>query len=74
VEIFAADFTDGITEGFKPEYPYSDVTNSPSELPMDSPSEWVRRWFPRQKLIYHHYADPLLSYFSFFFPIPTLPS
>jgi hypothetical protein len=39
VEIFAADFTDGITEGFKPEYPYSDVTNSPSELPMDSPSE-----------------------------------
>ena len=30
VEICVADFTDGITKGFKHGYPYSDVTNSPS--------------------------------------------
>jgi hypothetical protein len=39
VEVFAADLTDGLTEGFKTGSPYSDVTNSPSELPMESPTE-----------------------------------
>jgi hypothetical protein len=29
--IFLDDFTDGMTEGFKPGYPYSDVTLSPTE-------------------------------------------
>jgi len=71
VEVFAGDFTNRMTEGFKLGSPYSDVTNSPSELPTESPTEWVRRWFHWQKLIYHHSADPLL-YFSFFFLIPTL--
>jgi len=33
VEVFAGDFTDGITEGFKLAAPYSDVIDSPSELP-----------------------------------------
>jgi len=35
--------------------------------------EYVRWWVRRQKLIYDHPADPLLPYFSFFFPIPTPP-
>jgi hypothetical protein len=70
VEVFAADLTDGLTEGFKTGSPYSDVTNSPSELPMESPTEWVRWWFHWQKLIYHHSTEPLLPYFSFFFPLP----
>ena len=39
IELFACDFIDGITEGFKPGSPYSDVTNSPSELPTESPTE-----------------------------------
>jgi len=39
VEVFAGDFTDGITEGFKPAAPYSDVTDSPSELPTESPRD-----------------------------------
>jgi len=43
VEFFASDFTDKITEGFKPESSYSDVTNSPSELPMESSTEGVHR-------------------------------
>jgi hypothetical protein len=43
VEVFAGDFTDGMTKGFKPRSPYSDVTNSPSELPMESPTEVFRR-------------------------------
>jgi hypothetical protein len=34
--IFASDFTDGITEGFKLGSSYSDVTNSPSEVPTES--------------------------------------
>jgi hypothetical protein len=29
MEVFAGDFTDGITEGFKPGSSYSNVTNSP---------------------------------------------
>ena len=61
-------------EGFKLGFAYSNVTNSPSEVPTKSPTEEVCRWFLRQKLMYHHSADPLLAYFSFFFPIPTLPS
>ena len=36
VEVFAGDFTDGITEGFKTAAPYGDVTNSPFELPTES--------------------------------------
>jgi hypothetical protein len=42
MEVFAGDFTDEITEGFKPRSPYSDVTNSLSELPMKSSIEVVR--------------------------------
>ena len=38
VEVFASDFTDGITEGFKSGSPYSDVTDSPLEWPMKSPT------------------------------------
>jgi hypothetical protein len=34
--VFAGDFTDGMIEGFKLESPYSDVTNSPLELPKES--------------------------------------
>ena len=71
MKVFAGDFTDRMTEGFKSGSPYSDVTDSPSELPMKSPKKWVRRWFHWQKLIYYHSANPL-RYFSFFFPIPTL--
>jgi hypothetical protein len=43
MEVFAGDFTEGITEGFKPGSSYSDVTNSPSKLPMKSLIEVVRR-------------------------------
>jgi hypothetical protein len=42
-------------------------------LPSEWTTEYIRRWIHRQKLIYDHPADPLLPYFSFFFPIPTLP-
>jgi hypothetical protein len=42
VEVFASDFTNEITKGFKPGSPYSDVTNSLSELPMKSSIEVVR--------------------------------
>jgi hypothetical protein len=41
VEVFASDFTNEITKGFKPGSPYSDVTNSLSELPMKSSIEVV---------------------------------
>jgi hypothetical protein len=43
VELFTGDFTNEITEGFKPESPCNDVTNSPSELSMESPTEIVRQ-------------------------------
>jgi len=36
VEVFASDFTDRITERFKSGSPYSDVTDSPSELSTES--------------------------------------
>jgi hypothetical protein len=39
VEVFAGDFTDGITERFKLGSPYSDVTDSPSEWQTKSPTE-----------------------------------
>jgi len=74
VEVFAGDFTDGLPKGFKPRSPYNDMTNSPSDLLTESPTEWVCRCFHRSELIYKHSADPLLPYFSIFFPIPTLPS
>jgi len=48
------------------------VTDSPLKWSAESLIEVVRRWFHRQKLIYDQSADPLLLYFSFFFPIPTL--
>jgi hypothetical protein len=38
VEVFAGDFTYGITEGFKQGSPYSGVTNLPSELPTEPPT------------------------------------
>ena len=53
---------------------YGDVTNSLSKLSMESPTDSFGRWFHRQKWIYHHFSNSLLPYFSFFFPIPTLPS
>jgi len=37
------DFTDRMTEGFKLRYPYSDVALSPTESPMESPTEVIRR-------------------------------
>jgi hypothetical protein len=43
VEVFAGDFIDRITEGFKSRSPYSDVTNSPSELPTEPPIQGVRQ-------------------------------
>ena len=39
MEVFVGDFTDELTEGLKPGSPYSDVTNSSSELPMESPTK-----------------------------------
>jgi len=39
VEVFAGDFTDGITEGFKTAAPYGDVTDSPFEMPTESPRD-----------------------------------
>jgi hypothetical protein len=36
VEVFAGDFTDGITERFKTAALYGDVTDSPFELPTKS--------------------------------------
>jgi hypothetical protein len=41
VEVFAGDFTDGMTEGFKSGSSYSDVTHSLSELPTDY--KWIYR-------------------------------
>ena len=66
---FIVRIADKITKGFKPESPCNDVTYLPSEWS----TEYICRWVHRQKLIYDHPADPLLPYFSFFFPIPTLP-
>jgi len=43
VEVFAGDFTDGMIEGFKLGSPYSDVTNSPSELLIEAPTEVFHR-------------------------------
>jgi len=43
MKVFAGDFTDRIIEGCKPGSPYSDITNSPSALPMESPIEVFRR-------------------------------
>jgi hypothetical protein len=43
VEVFGGDFTDGLTEGFKWESPYSDMTPSPSKFPMESPMEYFCR-------------------------------
>ena len=68
--------------------PYSDVTGSPFKLLTESPRDlkWQihavtcrffrqnhRRKIRRKKLIYASSIDPLLSYFSFFFLISTLP-
>jgi len=73
-ESFCMQFYRRNPEGFKLGSSYSNVTNSPSEVPTKSPTEGVCRWFLWQKLMYHHSAYPLLPYFSFFFLIPTLPS
>ena len=66
---FIVRIADKITKGFKPESPYSDVAYLLSEWPTESSTDI----FCRQKLVYDHSTDPLLPYFSFFFPIPTLP-
>ena len=96
MEVFAGDFTDEITEGFKTSAPYGDVTDSPFKMPTESPrdSNWNLRTVSclftvrtvdgltdeiissvrsSAKLIYDNSADPLLPYFFFFFPFPTLP-
>ena len=39
MEVFASDFTDGITEGFKTAAPYVDVTDSPIEMSTKSPRD-----------------------------------
>jgi len=39
VEVFAGDFTDRITEGFKLAAPYNDVIDSPLELLTESPRD-----------------------------------
>jgi len=36
MEVFAGDFTDGLTEGFKTTAPYGDVIDSPFEMPTES--------------------------------------
>jgi len=36
-------FTNIITEGFKTSAPYGDVTNSPMEMPTDSPRDSKRQ-------------------------------
>ena len=36
LEVFASDFIDGLTKGFKSGDLYSDVTDSPSDLPTES--------------------------------------
>ena len=41
VEVFAGDFTDGITKGFKLGSQYNDLTNSPSEFQIESLSHQV---------------------------------
>jgi hypothetical protein len=43
VEVFASNFTNEITEGFKPGFLYSDVTLSPTESPRESPTEIFRQ-------------------------------
>jgi hypothetical protein len=96
VEVFAGDFTDGITEGFKTSALYGDVTDSPFKMPTESPrdSNWnlctvsclftvrmvdgltdeiISSVRSSVKLIYDNSVDPLLPYFFFFFPFPTLP-
>ena len=39
VEVFAGDFTDGLIEGFKIAAPYGDVTDSPFNMPTESPRD-----------------------------------
>ena len=39
VEVFAGDFIDRLTEGFKPIASYSDEIDSPSVLPTKSPRD-----------------------------------
>jgi hypothetical protein len=54
--------------------PYGDLPCLPSDQMTKSQTEYFCWWIRRQKLIYPHSTDPLLPYFSFFFPIPTLPN
>jgi hypothetical protein len=44
VAVLAGDFTDEMTEGFRLESSYSDVTNSPSQLPRKPSSlfSWIK--------------------------------
>jgi len=68
--------TDGLTEGFEMAYPYGDVPMFPSESQTWSLTihrRNIRRWLRKEKLIYVSSADPLLPYFSFFFPNPNSP-
>ena len=44
VDVFAGDFTDGITEGFKTADPYGDVTASQFNMPTESPRDSKRNF------------------------------
>jgi len=68
--IFSDDFTDGMTEGLKPRSPYSDVALSPA----DYTDKHVLLGIPSVKVNKYPCSDTLFLYFSFFFPIPPLPS
>ena len=64
---FPDDFIGGMTEGFKPGSPYSDVAQSPMGIP--------RNVFVVDSIGNSQYILTLPTlYFSFFFPIPPLPS
>jgi hypothetical protein len=44
VEVFEGDFTDRITDGFKMAAPYGDVTDSPFNMPKESPRDSKRNF------------------------------
>jgi len=53
VEVFAGDFTNRITEGFKMAALYGDVTDSPFEMPMESPRDSNRNLHIVTCPVYH---------------------
>jgi len=53
MEVFAGDFTDGIIEEFKTAAPYSDMTDSPFEMPTESPSDSNQNLHTMTCPVYH---------------------